>query len=201
MLDQAAREGLVEALKTLEATLPKTEDQAISEKRDTALVSVYHWVLLKAYALLRVESRHREDAAHEIAQTILFERLSNQTTLRRVIEARSPRAFLQTAIQNLIYETYRKKQNRWEAGFSPLANAAHFQDRRDARDVVDTADAIAFLWQHMTDEEKDLVHLRYWEDLSLKETSERLGITYHAAAKRDQRLMAKLRAVLQPAES
>lgn len=178
-------------------TLLEKLDGALSVEREQATKELYEWLLLVARGLLRSRPRRFAPVAEEIANDIAAELACNPKKRRMAASAEKPVAYVRRMIVNAVIDRFRSPRETRHDDLLPLdeLEPASQQDERSAgfQDIVDAADAIGFLWGRMSEEEQDLLVMRFWDDLPIKEIADRLGIGYAAAAQRLHRRVRKLR--------
>lgn len=124
---------------------------------------------------------HQE--AEDLVQSTYAKVFSNW---RRVVDAESPVAYARTILTRTFLSTRRRKRF-----VEQLFHEVH-ESSADDRDVplrVALLDAVA----HLSVADRAVLVLRYWEDLSVAETSETLGISESACRTRTSRALTKLR--------
>jgi RNA polymerase sigma-70 factor (ECF subfamily) len=107
-------------------------------------------------------------------------------------EIRNIRAFLFQTARNLIIDKYRKKHTgslevMQEAGFDPV-----FEEEVEIEEKIDAQIAIQLL-KELSEDHREVITLRFIEELSVKEISETIGETTSNVSVRLHRAMAKLR--------
>jgi RNA polymerase sigma factor (sigma-70 family) len=179
---------LIAAIKRLEATSATEQDEAVD--------GVYHWLRTEVRNLLAKPAGRSLDLEHDIAADVTRTLMSERHTRQRVLEARSPPAFLRRVILNAVYDRYRRAES------PPLTDASRLDDENAPRsqEIIDAADAVAYVFEQLSDEEQELLGMRFWEELPYRAIAHRLGISYHAAAKRLHRLLHKLRTISEQAD-
>lgn len=135
-----------------------------------------------------------EDVANRVA-TRLFESPDVLARLAALPNDKAVNGYLLVTVRNETHASVRRelRHHTGREGFDDSLKS--FSDRVErANDIRDV------LQSHLSAEELDLVRWRFWENLSLDEIAQRLGLRYHATAMRLQRIQVKLRAVFKSLE-
>jgi RNA polymerase sigma factor (sigma-70 family) len=137
------------------------------------------------------------DAADEIAQETLI-KLQNVDTIRRLRAAGSPTGYILVMVRNLVIDTVRRRRRTMPVEI-PLSEEliSEYEPAVGQGDAERTARLRAAL-ASLRPEERELLRLRFWRDLSISEIAERTGLNYSAAAVRLFRILKSLREKLGP---
>ncbi len=133
----------------------------------------------------------REDAVVRDVLQEVFLRLARNAT--GILHAANPRAYLLRLAHNLAIDTFRRREtrSRREADFAAAALL-----EGGAVNSVPSADAAEQALGGLPEEQRLVVHLKIWEDLTFAEIAEVLAIPANTAASRHRYALAKLRATL-----
>lgn len=137
------------------------------------------------------------DTADEIAQETLI-KLQNLNTIRRLRAAGSPEGYVLVMVRNLVLDTVRRR-HRTVLAEVPLSEeliSAYepAEEQRDPERMARLRTALASL----RPEERELLRMRFWRELSISEIAERIGLNYSAVAVRLFRILKNLREMLGP---
>lgn len=149
----------------------------------------YAEVVLSQSATLRRLDRLDVD---DVVQEVML-RLQSPDRLARLRVADAPAGYVAALIRNTVRNLTRR--------ILPIAGGPAIVELlpADDRDAPDPDDLIlaASIFERLSPAEQRLVALRFWDDLSVQEIADRLGITYSAAAVRLSRLIRRLRKELE----
>ncbi|HET7234194.1 MAG TPA: sigma-70 family RNA polymerase sigma factor [Longimicrobium sp.] len=137
--------------------------------------------------------------ADDLAQDILL-RLLSVSTLRRVRASRSPEGYVVVMIRNRIRDEYRR--GRWKsANHRDLSEWTEEPWNDGAGEfTLDRRIALERLLGELSEDEWELIRLRFWEDMSISDVAHDIGTSYSAASVRLFRLLKKLRHRLESSE-
>lgn len=129
----------------------------------------------------------------DVAQDVLL-RLASPGTLRRVCESDAPEAYVLTIIRNRVRDEMRSDPpSRW----SPWDDHGREGVTLETDTLsIDEQLALEHLLAELSEDEWELIRLRFWEDRTIRDVAEELGISYSAAGVRLFRLLHKLRTKL-----
>jgi RNA polymerase sigma-70 factor (ECF subfamily) len=138
-------------------------------------------------------SVHRYDAwsvdADDIVQDVML-RLQSPGAIRRVRLAGSPQGYMAVIVRNRVLDELRRNRLRWRGDSAT-------QTWEDAQTgIVPTAEAgldLQRVLATLSDDERELIRLRFWEGYSIQDLAERLQVPYSTASVRLFRLLRKLR--------
>ena len=123
--------------------------------------------------------------ADDLAQEVLL-RLQSVTVIRRVRAARSSEGYISVIMQNILRDHFRRAQfhERWRAAAELLPETGAAQ----SEELITLGEVIA----RLEPEERQLLHLRFWEGLTIGEIAERLGENYSTISVRLFRLIRRV---------
>lgn len=136
-------------------------------------------------------------AVEDVVQEVVL-RLQAPERLARLRVARAPAGYVAALIHNTALNLVRR--------VPPLVKGPGALDLHSADEAGETApdpDELVLasqIYEGLSPAERQLVELRFWDDFSVQEIADRLGITYSAAAVRLSRLLRRLRRELDPGE-
>lgn len=160
---------------------------------DEAFTRLYPWLLDAARKAIRGRDRAGRDAdvaAADVAGDVYCD-------WEKILAAYTPggnaEAYLRRVIQNRVIDRWRRRKAR-EQPAAPSEVLGEVADR-DEREVTpaEVAELRAIL-ATLTDDERQLLELRYVEDLTFKEAAERRGETLSASYRATKELHDKLKA-------
>jgi RNA polymerase sigma-70 factor, ECF subfamily len=127
--------------------------------------------------------------ADDVAQDVLL-RLHSADAIRRLSLAGSPQGYLSVVVRNRVLDELRKNQSRWRG-----SSAAQQRMDEETGSGVSAEERIVLerLLESLSDEERELVRLRFWEGYSIEDIAVHLGVRYSTASVRLFRLMRRLR--------
>jgi RNA polymerase sigma factor (sigma-70 family) len=137
--------------------------------------------------------------ADDLAQDILL-RLLSVSTLRRVRASRSPEGYVVVMIRNRIRDEFRR--GWWKPESNQDLSTWSAEPWNDGGDelTLDQRIALERFLSELSEDEWELIRLRFWEDRSISDLARAIGTTYSAASVRLFRLLKKLRHRLESSE-
>jgi RNA polymerase sigma factor (sigma-70 family) len=123
----------------------------------------------------------------ELAQCVLL-KLQEPDVLERVATAEAPEAYLRRMVHNEATDL-RRRQTIERRALGRLARVP--QQSLPPDDSI--LERLGQEWDQLTQDEQQLLMVRFWEDRSIGEIADRLGIRYSTAAVRLFRLLHRLR--------
>jgi RNA polymerase sigma factor (sigma-70 family) len=168
---------------------------------EKALHGLYHLYRDDLYSYAKRIILSDEAALNAIQE--LFLRLWN--TRQTLGEAHSVKAYLLSTLRRLLMQEIRDRQKYtlWSGDYETQAGFSGFSPE----DVVildeNTSlkkELVARLLNSLTDRQREIVYLRYYEDLSLPEIAEMLDINYQSVINHLQRAFLKVRSQTTPAQ-
>jgi RNA polymerase sigma-70 factor (ECF subfamily) len=150
--------------------------------------NLYDQMTPRVYALARRMGVSIEDAA-EIAQETWLRVLKNHDKYDRL---RAFEPFLFTVAARLCVDLFRKRKT--------APTSAEVSQEAESRDepaletmfAAERSERIVHCMETLTDEERQIVRLRYWDDLSNREVGDRLGATPTSIKGKSYRAVRKL---------
>lgn len=128
----------------------------------------------------------------DLTQDVLL-RLYSSSSLRRLRATGSPEGYLVVVIRHRIFDEVRRNRFRWRGSESPVDwNEISFGSSV-AEIPIEHRIALEQVLDDLSDDDWELIRLRFWEDRSIKLIANHLGVTYSAASVRLFRLLRKLR--------
>lgn len=138
----------------------------------------------------------REDAAvRDVLQEVFLRLARDAGPMQR---AANPRAYLLRLAHNLAIDTFRRRETR-ERRESEFASAVALVDASNADDAA-FAQAAEQALGALPEEQRLVVQLKIWEELTFAEIADVLGISANTAASRYRYALEKLRAAV-PADA
>ena len=125
--------------------------------------------------------------AGDITQDVLLQ-LYKPARLRRLRASKSPEGYIVVMVRNRIYDYLRRDRLRQRSAERPSLPP----EPLPLVDVLSLHEAL----RQLSEEEQELIRLRFWERRPFQEIADELGLTYSAAAVRLFRLLKKLRDLL-----
>jgi RNA polymerase sigma factor (sigma-70 family) len=177
----------------LEADLLARDQASVENNRDEEawrsaerLLRVYGQIFLRTGSILRPEDV--EDIAHDIVL-----KLQSRQIMRRLRVAGSPAGYVAVMMKNAAIDLVRRRQ-RELALVQPIEEETRsaIADESDARDL-DQASRLKESLRLLRPEDRDLLRMRFWKNMSIAEMSETLGISYSATAVRLFRTLKRVR--------
>ena len=145
------------------------------------------------HCYFRVYERER---AHELVQDTF---MKTWEYVAAGNEIRNFRAFLYRVAQNLIVDEARRRKIRRETSLDEMKAEFGFEPSIDDRDVlerrIEGADAMKLLTK-LSDEDRDVLILRFVDELEPREIADVLDVSANAVSVRIHRAMKRLRELL-----
>jgi len=199
-MQEQLRNGLngrqwIEAVRGLEAES--------HEERGKAFGAILLGAEALAYDALRAPYDQRIDAAHEIADAVAEKLRSDPRARNALLHAEHPPSFARTLVVHAISEKYRSPKQRWRDSLVQLTDfqESYLQDSSVFQDPVDAADMITHLFAQLDDDDREILRMRFWDDMPFREIAEQLNISIAAASQRVYRLLARMREVATEAQA
>lgn len=155
------------------------------------------WLLLgeQIAQLARVLVR-RYDAwsvdPEDVTQEVLLG-LYSPSAIRRVRSARSAEGYLTVVVKNRVLDELRRNRSLWRGAVEWEQVELPTPDL--PADVVVT---LHEMLDELSEEDWELIRMRFWQDLTIEEIADRLDVKYSTASVRLFRLLRKLRERFQP---
>jgi RNA polymerase sigma factor (sigma-70 family) len=170
------------------------ERRTASSRSDTdAWVLAERMLRLHGKVLLRTYSSLGLDDLEDIIQTLLL-KLQSAHIMRRVAISGSPAGYIAVMMRNAAIDLIRSRRHQVEYSTSlDDVPASRGIGSFPESEKIESASALQSALRHLTAEERYLLELRFWRDMSISETASHLGINYSATAVRLFRVLAKIR--------
>lgn len=182
--------------------IPRLEMDLLSREDRTGTTDEAAWyaaarlLRLQAKMISRSYSIVRGQDLEDIVQDVLL-KLQSPGTLRRLRAAGSPAGYVVVMMRNAVLDALRRDLRERERFLAtdrlPLAGPTE-----GTRSAIAAGPDI--LWQmlhKLSSDDRRLLEMRFWQDLSLKEIANELGISYSAVAVRSFRALQKVRQLLE----
>lgn len=127
--------------------------------------------------------------ADDVVQDVLL-RLQPPAAIRRLRLAGSPQGYLSVVVRNRVLDELRRNRLRWK-GASAAQEWAGLETGSEL--TPDERIALERVLATISEEERLMIRLRFWEGYSIEAIAEHLGIRYSTASVRLFRLLRKLR--------
>lgn len=181
-----------ELLVRLEADLVmRRELEGGGRADDEAWDEAYRRITRYADIVLRGRTRLDPSDFQDIAHGVLL-KLQTLESLRRLRAARSPMGYLMVVIRNAANDLARRRRVEEEAmmrlGFELVRVTAP-----SSLGWPEPTEALGRKIRELSAEDRHLLRLRFWKNLSLGEIASELGVSYSAVAVRVFRLLRRLR--------
>jgi RNA polymerase sigma factor (sigma-70 family) len=144
----------------------------------------------RAEAIVRGQSPAWAQLAEDATQALLV-KFATPGGLAPFCTAKEPRAYLVKCLMNQIADLARKQSAENRAVRRYVAHRA--SDDQERAMQAEAGDLAADILQCLTDEEQRLLKMRFWDDLSLADIANALGVSYSCAGTRMFRLIQKLK--------
>lgn len=137
-----------------------------------------------------------QDDANDIVQDVLI-KLQTPGTLERLEISGSPAGYIAVMVRNgatnLIRD--RRRKSKFE---EPLLENIAFEFEESSSETGDQERSILLreALAHLSPDERALLRMRFWRDLSIRQISEKTGLSYSATAVRLFRILQRLRSRL-----
>lgn len=152
---------------------------------------------LNAYACYKLSDNV---LGHDLVQDTF---VKTWTYLMKKGEIKGMKAFLYHVLNNLIVDEYRKRKRKTvsldvmlEEGFSPHAGESESAKNQDIFD----GRAVLLLVDHLPEAYREVVRMKFEQDLSLREISELTGESENTVSVRIHRGIRKLRLLYKPTQ-
>jgi RNA polymerase sigma factor (sigma-70 family) len=162
---------------------------------DAAWSSAERLLRLYGRALRGTDSIVSFEDVDDIVQDVLL-KLQSRQTMHRLRAAGSPAGYVAVMMRNAIIDFVRHRKRE-----VPLAepveaettkNAIEVSGQRDSQEMIRMKESLRLL----RSEDRHLLRMRFWKNMSVEQISEALGISYSATAVRLFRIMKRLRDVI-----
>ena len=137
-----------------------------------------------------------QDDANDIVQEVLI-KLQTPGTLERLESSRSPAGYIAVTVRNAATSLIRDRR-RNSAFEDPLPENIAFEADVSEADDQEPSILLREALTHLSAEERDLLRMRFWKGLSVRQISEKTGLSYSATAVRFFRILQRLRTRMGP---
>jgi RNA polymerase sigma factor (sigma-70 family) len=168
----------------------------ISNTDEAAWEEVQRRVLRYSH-MLSSRAHLEPNTATDIAQEILI-KLQNPVTLRRLRAAGAPDGYLFVIVRNEILDTLRRNRKTISAQVPLTEDLISVYDVTREQVGEDKAERLRMALQSLRSEDRTLLHMRFWQELSIAQIAERTGLKYSTVAVRLFRVLKNLREKLGP---
>ena len=180
-------------LTRLEFELEKRlQDPGHAEADHQAWEESYNRIRHYSEAVLRTRADVEENDLDDIVQEMLL-KLQNVEMIRRLRLSRSPVGYLIVTIRNVANDRARHRRMERDSlarlGLE-LFSVTVGESNENRDESIDTLNRYFRLLKH---DEKSLLKLRFWNNLSMGQIAEKLGLPYSTVAVRMFRLLKRLR--------
>jgi RNA polymerase sigma factor (sigma-70 family) len=155
-----------------------------------AWYAAHHLLRAQARMLLRLHPVLTEEDLDDVAQSVLI-KLQSPETMRRLGIAGSPGGYIAVMMRNACLDIIRRKK-RDRDRFVPSEDE-HLFEWHPQQTYSDRNQRLEKLLDKLSTQERALLKMRFWQDMSLNQIAETLGISYSAAAVRSFRALRRLR--------
>jgi RNA polymerase sigma-70 factor (ECF subfamily) len=145
------------------------------------------------FAFLLNLTRNEEDTRDLLQE--LFIKLAKRPELLRHV--REPRAYLLRLAHHAAIDMIRRRTTREKSAIQLAADAQPFASSDDP-DTQFFRETLAEALMALPEEQRAVVHLKLWEDLTFEQIADLLGLSVNTAASRYRYALDKLRAALRP---
>jgi len=182
--------------------IPRLEVDLRSRKDPTGTTDEAAWYaaarLLREHAKMISRSYSIVPGQHveDVVQDVLI-KLQSAETMKRLRAAGSPAGYIAVMMRNAFLDALRRDQ-RERSRF--LSTEGLTLVAPDERAQSSTATGPGMPWEilrELSPDERRLLNMRFWLDMSLLEIAKELGISYSAAAVRSFRALKKTRQLLE----
>lgn len=181
-----------ELLARLEADVARRQaSEGETPSDDEAWEEVHRRIRRYTQILLRSRRGLDPSGVEDIAQGVLL-KLQTPDGLRRVQAAGNPAGYLAVIIRNAANDVARSLRIEREA-VAQLGLEVIQAIGPSFTGVADRTEALAKEIQQLSHDERELLRLRFWKDMSLAEIAAEFGVSYSAIAVRMFRLLRHLR--------
>lgn len=194
----------------INALCKEEEDQLIEEARagrnsaaGTQLYGYYAGLIRREAHQRYLSAPELREETEEIASLAFVEAVHDYDASQGVHFA----AFLQSRIKGALYMTFCRTRRYLDRTSHPDQDSSAERDRwsicvdaqvsqESHEEAICRNESIKQAMQLLSEKEKKLLHLIYWEDLPLKKIAARLHVTPQCISKTKQRILQKLRDAL-----
>ncbi len=150
----------------------------------------------RAKTLLRAKFDLNPEEMDEVIQDVLL-KLQSLDTMQRVRAAGSPEGYLVVMILNTAKDRLRRRSVErdllTELGDEHIAN----EEEKPSGRLSEAAQHLRQVLKSLSDDDRELLHLRFWRNLEIREIAEVLQISYSAAAVRLFRVVKRISTLME----
>lgn len=168
----------------------------ISNTDEAAWEEVQRRVLRYSHMLSR-RTQLEPNTATDIAQEILI-KLQNPVTLRRLKAAGTPDGYLFVIVRNEILDTLRRNRKVVSAEVPLTEELISAYNVTQEQAGMDKTERLRSALESLRFEDRALLHMRFWQELSIGQIAEKTGLKYSTVAVRLFRVLKHLREKLGP---
>jgi RNA polymerase sigma-70 factor, ECF subfamily len=188
------RSQLQDLLNQLESDLKNREQSPQTYQENSAA-----WTLLEqtvralSQALLAVRWKLADDDVADVLQQVLL-KFQSLETLRRVRSAGNIEGYIAVMLKNVALDLMRRRELEHRL-FYPLEEDIAQQDSDTASSMAEhRTTTLREELRALPAEDRTLLRLRFWKNMSIREIAEETGLTYSATAVRLFRILHRMRA-------
>lgn len=178
----------------LEADLQARDQPRDAPFRDEDAWDIAAQILrVRARVILTTHSGLQQEDAEDIAQNVLV-KLQSLSTMRRLRAAGSAEGYIVVMLRNAATDLVRRRQ-REKALLGRLGDELSKEPVSEAEYIFppERTSALAEALERLTEEERALLKMRFWSNMSIGDIAARTGIAYSATAVRLFRTLRRLR--------
>lgn len=181
--DQRDRAWWDELLRALDADLVQ---RGASEHDHPAWILLGEQIVQLARVLVRRYDAWSVDP-EDVTQEVLLS-LYSLSAIRRLRAARSADGYLAVVVKNRVLDELRRNRSLWRGAVEWEQVQSQSPDL--PADVLVT---LHEMLDELSEEDWELIRMRFWQDLTIEEIADRLEVKYSTASVRLFRLLRKLR--------
>jgi RNA polymerase sigma-70 factor, ECF subfamily len=188
------RSQLQDLLNQLESDLKNREQSPQTYQENNAA-----WALLEqtvralSHALLAVRWKLADDDVADVLQQVLL-KFQSLETLRRVRSAGNIEGYIAVMLKNVALDLMRRRELEHRL-FHPLEDDIAQQDPGTTSELAqERRTTLREELRALPAEDRTLLRMRFWKNMSIREIAEETGLTYSATAVRLFRILHRMRA-------
>ena len=185
-----------ELLERLESDLEREKASPAYQRDESAWESLQHavWRLSQYFRASRWQMS--PDEIEDALQQVLL-KLQSLETLKRLRSAGNPEGYLAMMLKNAAVDILRQR-GRERKLFVPLKIEVPQKDQGSTPSLsAEQKAALQAELRSLSPEDRTLLRMRFWKNMSIAEIARATGLTYSAAAVRLFRLLHRMRGHLQ----
>ncbi len=159
---------------------------------DPAWEEAYRRIRYYSQLLLRTRTDLEKGTIEDVAQEVLL-KLQRPEVLRRLRLLRSPTGYLMVMIRNVANDRIRRNKLERESLARLGLDLLSATGKESSEESNEMAAILTKELRLLSPDEKALLKLRFWKNLSIGEIAEELQVSYSATAVRMFRLLRRLR--------